>query len=196
MPSNALLRWQRDARAELDDIADAHTAVGGTGRARRVATVQTNHAYVVLLSSQFQRFCRDLHTEAIEQMCAAVPTAWTRPILMRRLTESRKLDTGNPNPGNIGSDFGRLGVDVWTAMRARSARTSGRKLRLEQLNRWRNAIAHLDFADQNGLDLGGGRTDLWLADVRAWRSACDGLAGTIDAVLCEHLGGLAGWPPW
>ena len=167
VPSNALLRWQREARAELDDIADAHTAVGGAGRARRVATVQINHAYAVMLSSQFQRFCRDLHTEAIGHMCAAVPTAWTRPILRRRLNESRKLDTGNPNPGNIGSDYGRLGIDVWSVMRARSARTSGRMLRLEQLNRWRNAIAHLDFADEAG-SRPGRRSHRPVARGRAW----------------------------
>lgn len=195
MPSQSLIRWQRDARAELDDIADAHTALGGSGHARRVATVQINHAYAVLLSSQFQRFCRDLHSEASEQLCAALP-AWSGPILRARLAEARKLDTGNPNPGNIGSDFRRLGFDLWPLMRARSARIDGRKARLEQLNRWRNAIAHQDFSDTTGLDLGSGRTDLWLADVRAWRAACDGLAETLDAVVHDALLRLAGRPPW
>jgi hypothetical protein len=196
VPSNSLIRWQRDAGAELDDIAAAHTALGGSGHARRVATVQINHAYAVLLSSQFRRFCRDLHTEAAELICGTVPGVWAGPMLKARLIEGRKLDTGNPNPGNIGSDFRRLGIDVWGSMRARSARTDGRKARLEQLNRWRNAIAHQDFGDSGALDLGGGRTDLWLADVRAWRAACDGLAGTLDSVVHDVAARLAGRAPW
>jgi hypothetical protein len=157
--------------------------------------VQINHAYAVLFSSQFQRFCRDLHTEAVQQMCSAVP-AWSGPILRARLLEARKLDTGNPNPGNIGSDFRRLGFDLWPLMRARSARSDQRKARLEQLNRWRNAIAHQDFSDTGALDLGAGRVDLWLADVKAWRAACDGLAVTLDEVVYDALLRLAGPPPW
>lgn len=52
------------AKGALGEIAAAHTAVGGQGSGRRYATQEINHAYAVLLSSQFQRFCRDLHTEA------------------------------------------------------------------------------------------------------------------------------------
>ncbi len=195
MPSNSLLRWQRDARAELDDIVGAHAAVGGNGRGRRVATLQINHAYAVLLSSQFQRFCRDLHSEAIEHICNAVPTAWTRPILRARLTEGRKLDTGNPDLGNLGSDYKRLGIDLWPTMRALDARTDGRKAKLERLNRWRTAIAHQDFSDATSLDLGAGRIGLRLQDVRGWRAACDRLAETMDAALLPSLTTLPGRPP-
>lgn len=103
MASQSLIRWQRDARAELDDIA--HAALGGSGHARRVATVQINHAYAVLLSSQFQRYCRDLHSEASEQLCAALP-AWSGPILRARLAEARKLDTGTTS-ADLASTCGR-----------------------------------------------------------------------------------------
>lgn len=44
-------------------------------------------------------------------------------------------------------------------MVALDARTAGQKLRLEKLNRWRNAIAHQNFAPAADLDLGGGRVD-------------------------------------
>ena len=66
MPSVALHRWTTTARAALDQLVAAHNAVGGPGRGRRYATLQVNHAYAVLLSSQFQGFCRDLHSEAVD----------------------------------------------------------------------------------------------------------------------------------
>lgn len=64
VPSAALQTWKSTAKGALDEIAAAHAAVGGQGPGRRYATQEINHAYAVLLSSQFQRFCRDLHTEA------------------------------------------------------------------------------------------------------------------------------------
>ncbi len=57
MPSNSLLRWRESQRSKLDEIMEAHRAVGGAGRWRRYATEQVNHAYAMLLSSQFQGFC-------------------------------------------------------------------------------------------------------------------------------------------
>src|SRR5438552_14272690 len=104
MPSIALLRWQTQGERQLDEIAAAHAAVGGSGRGRRHATREVNHAYAVLLTSQFQRFCRDLHTEAVEHIVAQVAPLRVRPVLKTRLFEARKLDRGNPNPSNLGPD--------------------------------------------------------------------------------------------
>ena len=196
MPSNSLLRWRGAAQADLDDIVDAHASVAGAARGRRAATAQVNQAYAVLVSSHFQRFCRDLHSEAIQHVAAALTEPWARPMMKLRLTEGRKLDSGNPNPGNIGSDFNRFGFNLWSRMADLDKRTAGRKAKLERLNRWRNAIAHQDFGDPVGLDLGGGRTDLGLADVAGWRAACDQLATTMDAAVLAHLSALAGGPPW
>lgn len=110
MPSRSLKTWQVDGRRALDEIDAAHRAISGTGRGRRFAVQQINQAHVVLLSSQFQRFCRDLHTECIEYL-SNDPALGARGLILRsRLTAGRKLDSGNPNPGNIGSDFGRFGV--------------------------------------------------------------------------------------
>jgi len=196
VPSNSLLRWQADARSQLDDIVRAHAAVAAATVGGRAATDQVIHAYAMLLSSHFQRFCRDLHSEAIEHVCAEVPTVWVQWRLRARLIEGRKLDTGNPNPGNIGSDFKRFGLELWPSMVALDARTPGQKLLLEQLNRWRNAIAHQDFTSPVDLDLGAGRVDLRLADVDAWRAASAQLATTMDSAVALWLAGLAGRPPW
>jgi hypothetical protein len=63
---------------------------------------------------------------------------------------------------------------------------------LEELNTWRNAIAHQDF---DPAKLGGTKV-LRLSLVRQWRSACNGLAVAFDAVMCHHLSVLSGTMPW
>src|SRR2546426_8652738 len=75
MPSNSLQHWQGSRCIKLDEIVEAHRAVGGTGRGRRYATEQVNHAYAVLLTSQFQGYCRDLHSECVYHTVQQVPAA-------------------------------------------------------------------------------------------------------------------------
>ena len=120
MASVALQTWRTIAAAELDQIQAAHAAVGGRGRGRRYATLQLNHAYTMLLSSQFQRFCRDLHSEVAAFLAQNGAVGAFKLVALTALTQSRKLDTGNPNEGNIGSDFARLGMtDLWDDVNAR-----------------------------------------------------------------------------
>src|SRR5207249_1308819 len=105
MPSGALRTWRTTGARALDEIEAAHTAVGGAGPGRRYATQQINQAFAVLLSAQFQRFCRDLHTEAVDHFVAhvtAAASAAQRFIVRARFTEGRKLGTGNPTSGNVG----------------------------------------------------------------------------------------------
>src|SRR5262245_49292525 len=113
MPSSALTRWRTERSASLDEIEHAHESVGGAGRGRRHATEQINRAYAVLLCSQFQGFCRDLHTESVDAFLQEVRQPVLKESFRNLLMASRKLDQGNPNPGNIGSDFSRLGLKLW-----------------------------------------------------------------------------------
>jgi hypothetical protein len=191
MPSRALTTWRSSCADALDEIEAAHAAVGGQGPGRRYATQQINQAYAVLLSSQFQRFCRDLHSEIAGFLAARVTDGKIRRILYAELTRGRKLDAGNPNPGNIGSDFERFELDLWPKVQA-TPRNNVRKKHLETLNAWRNAIAHQDF---NPAKLGG-RTELRLQDVRVWRTACSGLAVEFDRAAFSHLTTISGSPPW
>jgi hypothetical protein len=64
---------------------------------------------------------------------------------------------------------------------------------LENLNRWRNAIAHHAFAPAMYRR---GRPSLHLAEVQEWRRACDGLARSFDNVLRAHLLAATGVAPW
>ncbi|HEX2204137.1 MAG TPA: hypothetical protein VHG91_12595 [Longimicrobium sp.] len=192
MPSGALHNWQTFSRCALDEIEAAHASVGGRGRGRRYATQQINQAYVVILASQFQRFCRDLHTEAVAHVINHAAVLPVRAIMQARMVEARRLDMGNPNPGNIGSDFRRLGLDLWGQLGQLDPRSAVRQGKLEDLNRWRNAIAHYDFS-KPAL---GGQTEVQLLQVRAWRRSCDALAVAFDRVVGIYLTNLVGVAPW
>ena len=104
----------------------------------------------------------------------------------------RKLERGNPTAGNLGSDFGRLGLDFWTAVNDRNSKNPERQRKLGKLLVWRNAIAHQDF-DAAKLDP---PPPLRLQTVKGWRAACNALAKEFDTVLRAHLTILVGQPPW
>lgn len=191
MASRSLLRWQTERIDALNQIAAAHAAIGGVGPGRRYATQHINQAYAAMLSSQFQGFCRDLHSEAVDYLLA--PAADPRTTLIRlRFTSGRKLDSGNPNPGNLGSDFGFFGFELWKALEAHDPKNKERNKTLDHLNAWRNAIAHQDFAKKEL----GGQTTVRLMDVRKWRRNCEELAIDLDAVVGTQIGRMTGAPTW
>jgi hypothetical protein len=189
--SKALAHWQGARSRALDQISSAHARVGGTSRGRRYATEQINHAYAMLLSSQFQGFCRDLHSECADFAVGFVPAPY-REILRSLLVDGRKIDRGNPNPGNIGSDFGRFGVEFWTEVRADRHGNDRRQEILMDLNEWRNAIAHQDFH----AGLPGGTATLHLQTVQAWRRAISRLAVSFDSIMRNYLYSLTNTYPW
>lgn len=192
MSSRALRNWKTRSRKVLDEVEAAHAVVGGGRGARAFARQQINQAYVVLLSSQFQRFCRDLHDEAIDLLSAHTAFAALAPLLRASLSYARRLDSGNPNPSNILSDFNRFGIDLWALVAQQDVRTPRRRERLEALNRWRNAIAHHDFRSPHLR----GKDTVRIAEIRRWRSACDGLTVDFDKVIRLYLKSVCGRAPW
>lgn len=192
MPSRSLRTWYADGRRALDEIEGAHRAVGRAGPGSRYAAQQINQAYVLLLSSRFQRFCRDLHTECSEHLARGISPLPMRIMLQRQLMERRKLDGGNPNPGNIGSDFDRFALSFWPAVLALDPQNKARQALLAAMNGWRNAVAHQDFT-RAGL---GGRDQLTLTEVRRWRNACEQLAVDFDGVMYHYLSSITGTSPW
>ena len=195
MPSASLDQWRTVRAATLDEIEAAHTSVGGLLRGRRYATQQINHAYVMLLSSQFQGFCRDLHSECAGIIVYSIGVS-APPLVAARfeaeLRRDRSLDKGNPSPSNIGGDFGRLGIAFWSAVKAQDRRNGKRLQSLELLNVWRNAIAHQDFTSPK-LE---GKTLIQLSEVQRWRSSCDALTKSFDAVMAAFLQAELGSVPW
>ena len=193
MPSRALQEWSAGRAAALDEIESAHRAVGGSGRGRRYATQQINHAYAVLLAGQFQAFCRDLHTECVRRLAAAITPAAYQGVVREEFLWNRRLDRGNATSENLAADFGRLGLELWVRATAADARNAQRRQLLNELNEWRNAIAHQDFV---GLRVRVRRPVIQLAQVQDWRRACDALARSFDGVLGAYVQGVTGVAPW
>jgi len=191
MPSHSLVRWNHERRDALDEIESAHATIGGTERGRRYATQQINSSYATLLSSQFQGYCRDLHSEGVDHIVALAPLQLQR-VLRVEFMWNRSLGKGNPNPGAIGSDFSRLGIDFWAEVYALDSRNDRRRALLQELMDWRNAIAHQDFDPVAP----GGEPVLHLAKVRGWRSAVNALARHFDQVMYNYLQALLGSAPW
>lgn len=193
MPSISHRRWATSRANALDEIALAHAAVGGPGRGRRYVTQQVNQAYAVLLASQFQGFCRDLHSESVGYLITAIaPPPPLRLLVQAEFTRGRQLDRGNAQASSLGADFGRLGINFWAEVDNHDPRNGTRRGLLEVLNTWRNAIAHQDF---DPAKLGGTMT-LRLAQVQRWRAVCRRLAQSFDEVMRNHLQALTGAPPW
>lgn len=147
----------------------------------------------VLLASQFQGFARDLHTESVDYLVAVILQPGFRVAMRRDLLWNRHLDSKNATQATIGGDFGRLGIPhFWAQVDAVLANNNLRRQWLDELNAWRNAIAHQSF-DPAML---GGTTNLHLARVQRWRSGCSKLARSLDRVLRTYIQSVTGRNPW
>lgn len=192
MASKALHEWRTTSAKVLDEIEGAHAAVGGPKRGRRVATLRLTHAYVLLLSSQFQRFCRDLHSEAFAWMLnEQTISPGVHATLHWVLTSGRALDRGNPSAENIVRDFQAICPQFRHDVEQHARTNAARWNDLATLNVWRNAIAHHDFTKPKTPS-----EVIALTRVRQWRRACNGLAASFDAVVRVSLTQLVGRRPW
>jgi hypothetical protein len=194
MPSDALLAWQIDRIPRLQNI-EADCVHLQTLHAAAPDRVQEYiRSYAVLLSSEFQGFCRDLHTECADKLVDSVSSIALRAILRAQCVYGRKLDTGNPNARNLGADFNRYVFDLWPAVLNLNPAHAGAQHPIAMLNAWRNAIAHCDY---DAAELGG-TISLMIPQLTGWRTDCDGLAHAFDTVVRNHLQattGVAPWPP-
>lgn len=156
-----------------------------------------NRALLLRLASQFQGFAKDLHAEtAITFGSLAQPGSPTLArVISTGLQTRRELDRANAQEDSLASDFGRFGVALWDELTKSDARTPVRRKHLKWFNTARNALAHDDDSKLASVIAAGYKIDLtW---IRRWRSSLSGLAGTMDAVLAEHLARLFNVPkPW
>lgn len=189
MTSASLDRWRHDRAAQLDELVTAHQLVGASATGRR-ATGELNRAMILRLAAQFQGFARDLHQEAALAFGRyAQPDApAVAQVVAAGIQASRDLNRRNASSDAIGNDFDRLGINLWEVMQTRDKRTGARRQQLQWFNAARNGVAHDDDDKINKVTDAGFRIDL--ATIRRWRGALDGLAGTMDVVVADHLAQL------
>ena len=195
MPSRSLVQWRSDAFAAFDELEQAHTAVGGVGPGRRVATKQINYAYVTLLAARFQGYARALHTQTSDVIASGAGDKAYELLLREAFTRNRALDKHNAQPNSIAEDFNRFGFDVWAAMDALSIQNPGRRQKLWRLIEWRNAIAHHDIDEK----LVNGKltpTSIKLGTCKRWRRALNMLAASLDEVAADQCEALGCARPW
>jgi hypothetical protein len=185
MPSPALTAWSTSSAAALSQL-QAHRAGGGA------PALQLHYAYVLLLAAHFQAYCRALHSDSTQMLVEAIDPG-IEAVLDANLSFRRQLDSGNAQPGALGIDFNRFDFLFWTAVEEADVRNAARRRKLEDLNAWRNAIAHHDI-DSNRSDLRPHKVTL--AACNTWRSALNGLAESFDRVLADQLATLLGSHPW
>lgn len=194
MPSRAFRTWEATRLGRLDELEEIHRRVGGTSRGRRWLTDQLDRGYILALASQFQGFSRDLHSEVAAFIAREAPQS-IRGVVESALTSNRKLDSGNAHPGSLGEDFGRLGISIWPAVRARHAHNARRQQMLEQVNVWRNSIAHdSSMSAGNAQTVAGTRPTMIFG--RRWRRGLGALALHLDEAVSDEVGGLVGTRPW
>lgn len=192
MTSGALTDWSGVRVPRLNELYDAHASVEGTGPGRRWRTTQLNRMLVMALAAEFQGFVRDLHDEGTEILLDRIGTvtgeerakALSRTI-KPLLLAGRRIDKGNPDPSAIGEDFGRFGLNWWTAMTEHDERTPGRQAHLRLLIVARNGIAHADDTKLDILREQG--YPITLRTVRRWQRSIGALATTMDGTLRQHL---------
>jgi hypothetical protein len=195
--SVALKTWFTTRRARIDQLMDAHGAVGGTGPGRRWRTEQLNWSLVLRLAAEFQGFARELHDGAAYFFADAVAQGdeGIRTVIRDQLTRDRGLDRSNASPGTLGRDYARLGLLLWRSLREHNAAARQWNTDLEKLNEARNAVAHDNSAPLVRLKDDG--YPLVLSTIRRWQVMLDKLAVGMDDVVALHLSQLLGkGQPW
>ena len=193
MPSDALIAWQAERKLRLQNVeADClHLEALHTTDVSRVQ--EFIRSYAVLLSAEFQGFCRDLHDECAEKFVDSIKPVALQAVLRAQCRYGRKLDTSNPKSGKPWCRFQPFSVRIMAHRVGSGHREiTARRDRLRMLSEWRNAIAHHDY-DPAKL---GGITMLTIPQVDGWRTDCDFLATTFDAVLRKHIEDITGASPW
>lgn len=185
MPSNSLTLWLNDRTPRLNEVDAQCSASHATLPANPILVDENIRGFLLLLSAHFQGFCRDFYTE-----CAQVLVLRIRPTLQvlvqQQFTAHCSLDHGNPNIGNIKKDFNRFGFSLNMASSDPANHT--RLADLEQLNRWRNIVAHHGTVPPEGLPD--------LITVQGWRTSCNGLATSLDEIMYNRLRKILHRQPW
>jgi hypothetical protein len=191
VPSFAHTVWTTTRLRKLDRIDGLRRRIGRGQRRRKQLTEQLAHTYVVLLSSHFQGFTRDLHDECASFLAQQVSPPMHN-LFRSALVVGREIDWGNATVGSVSKSFSRFDLAFKTEIMVEDARCSGWLADYELLLKWRNAIAHEDF---DPVKLGKVST-LTMRQVQVWRQACCGIADSLDKAMHRQLKQSTNVAPW
>ncbi|MBJ7324826.1 MAG: hypothetical protein JHC70_21115 [Rhodococcus sp.] len=188
MGSSALAVWEDERAKRIDELMEAHRTVGGSDRGRRWKTQQLNWSMILRLASELQGYARDLHDLAVAEFVNGLASGFpaAESAIGTQLSNKRLLDSGNAQPGSLGNDFARFGLQLWPALRAHDSRAAGWNTDLEALNKARNAIAHDDVLKLQELKVDGYNLNN-LTTFRAFRRSMNFLVPALDTVVADHL---------
>lgn len=187
--------WETHCAARLNELEQIHAEIRGGGRGCRWYTGQLNRSLLIALVGQFQVYCRDLHNEAIDVYLSEANQCQV-DVIGTLLKRDRELDTRNPRRSSLGSDFGRLGIDLIPALRSMGSQTVRDLNRLDELVEFRNAMVHGNENEVQSL-IRRPQTGTTLVSYHRFRKTLDRLVQKMDAVVAIELAnGLQIQPPW
>jgi hypothetical protein len=172
MPSRAFNKLQTRL-SDVDDLLNAHAAVGGKEPGRRRGLAGLNRAAVVMLCAHLEGYVEDLFGEALKKM---------HP----RLDDARLVSRfHNPWPAEIDSLFATIGLADASKLSWRRAGAKAVVTNLNDLVRTRNKIAH-------------GATDVEVskATVTRFRKYVEGFAQGLDDKVAFHILSSTKKLPW
>jgi hypothetical protein len=189
VPSAALVNWQNDRMNRLNEV-DVHCAsVLALIPPNPTFLDETLRGFVLHLSAHFQGFCRDLYSECSQLLIATIPVG-IQPAAQKQFSAQLALEKGNPSHDNIKRDFDRFGTPL--NLEGAHPMGPGHVTDLGHMNAWRNKAAN-----QSNYPLGGGiPVNLTLLIVQGWKTSCDGLANSLDAIMHGELLHILGVAPW
>lgn len=149
-----------------------------------------NFALITRLLAEFQGYCRDLHTEAVDHIVtmASIPNPNLNLIFRSAYIDRRALKVGIPSWANLCKDFSMFGMDLRKSMDAEfgNVRFGPWRIALDDLVEARNAIAH-----SNDEEIKNCRVKhpygLTVRTAKGWRAKLNGFTAGLDAVVGKHL---------
>ncbi len=173
MPSQALAALT-DRLRDVDQLMNAHEAVGGPARGRRYEVEGINRAAVLMLSAHFEGYLEDVMAEAL---------AGVNPSL------AASVVTGsfhNPWPDRIDELFAFVGMKKPSkSISWQKAGNSAVRTNLNDLVRTRNKIAH-----------GTTGVVVYKSDITRFRRYVEGFAKRFDTKLRTQIRSITGTNPW
>ncbi|WIY05831.1 hypothetical protein QRX60_19030 [Amycolatopsis mongoliensis] len=116
-------------------------------------------------------------------------------VLRVQLTANRYLDKGNATSGNLGSDFLKIGLQLWPAIYMGFPQARGWNRELDQIVHVRNAIAHVDEVKLAALRADG--YSINLTQLKKSVKTIEALVAAMDDVVADYLNQLlGGGRPW